>query len=207
MNVLVVAAHPDDEALGCGGTIAKHIANGDNVTAIIMVEFITSRGAAPPDKPYLSLKGYTRVFNSYPDQKLDTIPILEINQFIEKWIRELKPTIVYTHSKNDVNKDHRRVFEATLVACRPVPGSPVKRLLSYEVPSSTEWGDTMFHHPNVFVEIDYDKKIDIVESYLQEMRPWPHPRSPEGIKALAMWRGVTIGVKYAEAFELVREIL
>ena len=184
MNVLVVAAHPDDEALGCGGTIAKHIANGDNVTAIIMVEFITSRGAAPPDKPYLSLKGYHRVFNSYPDQKLDTIPILEINQFIEKWIRELKPTIVYTHSKNDANKDHQIVFEATLVACRPVPGASVKRLLSYEVPSSTEWGATMFH-PNVFSEIDYDKKIDIVEPYFGEMRLWPHPRSLTGIQVLA----------------------
>jgi LmbE family N-acetylglucosaminyl deacetylase len=195
--------------LGCGGTIAKHIANGDKVSALIMVQFIVPHIKRTKKEPDMSFakKEYTIGYaGELPDQKLDTIPILKINQIIEYTIKELKPTVVYTHSQHDVNKDHRLVFEATLVACRPVSGSPVKRLLSYEVPSSTEWAAEAFH-PNVFVEIDFERKLEIVRPYRHEMRRWPHPRSLMGIRTLAMWRGVTIGVKYAEAFELVREIL
>jgi len=171
----------------------------------MMVQDITSRGSLSAATAIAKEREYTVVTEQWPDQKLDTIPILEINQFIECWIKELKPSTVYTHNQHDANKDHRIVFEATLVACRPVPGSSVKRLLSYEVPSSTEWAAEAFH-PNVFNEIDLDKKLKLLLPYQNEMRPWPHPRSLQGIGALAMWRGATVGVNYAEAFELVREI-
>ena len=194
--------------MGCGGTVAKHIANGDKVSALIMVQHIIPHIKRTKKEPDMSFakKEYTIGYaGELPDQKLDTIPVLKINQIIEYIVKELKPTVVYTHSQHDVNKDHRIVFEATLVACRPVPRSPVKRLLSYEVPSSTEWGAPVFY-PNVFNEIVWDKKLKLLLPYQNEMRPWPHPRSPQGIRTLAMWRGATIGVPYAEAFELIREI-
>jgi len=222
-KVLIVAAHPDDEILGCGGTIAKHGLSGDEVYCLILSEGVTSRyekdalttiwvadakqkkeEAAIQAANILGMKLYLRDF---PDQQLDTIPLLEIVKTIEEVKDKVKPTIIYTHYKDDLNLDHRITFQACLTACRPLENETVKEIYSFEVPSSTEWGTHTFT-PNVFVDISetFDKKIEALKCYESELRPYPHPRSLEAIKTLAMYRGYQSGLQLTEAFKLIRWI-
>ena len=218
-NVLVISAHPDDEVLGVGGTINKHVNEKDNV----FVLFITD-GASNvyPEEKVNKLKesakkcakelGIKKTFYAdLPNQLLDELPLLKIAQTIEKVIEEVKPSIIYTHSRMDTNQDHRVVFEATLIAARPLPESSVKRILSYETLSSTEWRvlpNQMFT-PNYFVDISkyIDKKIKAFSCYTTEAKDFPHPRSAKGIRSLAEYRGISIGVEAAEAFVLIRELV
>jgi LmbE family N-acetylglucosaminyl deacetylase len=225
MTVLVVAAHPDDETLGCGGTIAKLARDGANVCVAILGEGITSRYDDPArvdpseivdlqaqSSEALDLLGVSEAFMSgLPDNRFDTVPLLEVVKILEDLIDRLEPEAIYTQHGGDLNVDHDVTFRATLTAARPLPESPVRRIYAYEVPSSTEWGPyrgSRAFRPNVFVDISdtLDVKLAAMERYQSETRPFPHPRSPEGIRSLATWRGVTAGLAAAEAFELIRSV-
>jgi LmbE family N-acetylglucosaminyl deacetylase len=218
-KILVIAPHPDDEVLGCGGTIAKHTQQGAEVYLCIVTkgytpdwseEFLKKR---PKEiKKAGALLGIKKTyFVDFPTVKLDTIPQKQLNDSIAQVVDEVKPEVVYIPHRGDINKDHRLVFEAAMVAVRPKPGSTVTRVLSYETLSETEWGvlsgDNAFI-PNVYIDISetLEIKLKAMSAYQSELKEYPHPRSLEAISALAKTRGASIGVKAAEAFILVREI-
>jgi LmbE family N-acetylglucosaminyl deacetylase len=225
-NVLVVAAHPDDEVLGCGGTIARHADAGDRVWVLIVAEGATSR-QSKRDRAELVDKLSTLAHAAQaactilgamgvelldlPDNRLDSLDRLDLIKQIEERIDRHRPQVVYVHHAGDVNVDHRRLHEAVVTACRPTPGHAVKRLLSFEVASSTEWqppGSGPAFHPNWFVDISsqWERKCLALEAYASEMRPWPHARSIQSLEHLARWRGAQVGVEAAEAFCLLRHI-
>lgn len=219
-TVLVVAAHTDDEALGCGGTIARHVAQGDSVYAVFLADGVTSRSgasaveveerhaAASKAHQILGIKqSYTFGF---PDNRMDSIPLLDIVQKLENVLSEVRPQVVYTHHVGDLNVDHCVTHQAVLTACRPVPGSRVKEIYAFEVLSATEWntpGVAPFI-PNVFVGISehLETKMKALAAYEIEMRQAPHSRSIENVRKLAEFRGNTVGLKSAEGFSLVRAL-
>ena len=227
MNVLIVAAHPDDEVLGCGGTIARHAAKGDEVHVVIMAEGITSRSSKRDVKHSAEdLSGLAKVAHeanralgvaslemlSFPDNRMDSLDRLDVIKAVENIVIRIKPEIVYTHHSGDVNIDHRIVHEAVYTACRPFPGQCVRTLLLFEIPSSTEWspaGTAQPFVPNWFVDISnhLENKLEALRMYSQEMRPWPHARSVEALEYLARWRGATVGLPAAEAFMLGRRCI
>ena len=226
-SVLVVAAHPDDEVLGCGGTIARHADAGDQVQVLIVAEGATSRQqqrdrsqatnefsalaqAAQQAGAILGAQGVELL--DLPDNRLDSLDRLDLIKRIEERIVHHQPQVVYVHHAGDVNVDHRRLHEAVVTACRPTPGQPVHRLLSFEVASSTEWqppGSAPPFQPNWFVDISaqWPRKRDALAAYASEMRPWPHARSLEALEHLARWRGAQVGVEAAEAFCLLRQLV
>jgi len=221
-KILVIAAHPDDETLGMGGTIAKHTSKGDVVHVIIITDGSSSQYQNYKEmikkkknevKKAMKILGAGKIeFNTLPDMKLDTVPHVEINSIIEKKIEKYKPSTIYTHHWGDINKDHQLVFESTMVSVRPNPNQPVKEIYTYETPSSTEWNTieaSKIFKPNVFVDTTkyIDKKIKAVEAYETELRPYPHPRSPEAIETYDKRNGITIGTQYAERFYLIRKII
>ena len=220
-TVLVVAAHPDDEVLGCGGTMARHAGEGDRVIPVFLADGESARGEAGAAMignrrraAILAagrLGAETPIFFSFPDNRLDAVPLLGIVQTIEGVLRETLPRIVYTHHGGDLNIDHRRVHQAVLTACRPLPGQSVQRVYAFEVPSSSEWGGAALgppFEPNRFVDIGrwLDRKAAALDAYAGELREAPHPRSREAIAALQSWRGATAGIGAAEAFAVLREI-
>lgn len=222
MNILVVAAHPDDEALGCGGTIAGHAADGDAVHILFLADGVAARDSADTDaveqrKEYARaaariLGAAETAFAGLPDNRMDTVALLDIVQVIENEIARLQPAIVYTHHGGDLNIDHRIAHQATLTACRPLPDAPVTAIYTFETLSSTEWGSQDSHaafQPNRFIDISahMDTKLAALDCYDGEMRPFPHPRSPEAVSALAQLRGSAAGVAAAEAFQIVREVV
>ena len=223
-KILVIAAHPDDEVLGCGGTMARLSKEGYIINILIVAEGITSRdkdrNVKAKTKDILKLRNAARSsakvlgarsinFLDHPDNRLDTVPLLDIVKDIESSIKKFKPDIVFTHSENDMNIDHSIVNRATLTACRPLPNSIVKKLYAFEVLSSTEYNPYSKFQPNYFVNIEkfMDKKINALKKYKSEMRQSPHPRSTKISKDLASLRGSAVGLKYVEAFRLLREIL
>lgn len=226
-TVAVIAAHPDDEVLGCGGTIARMAAEGSRVNVLLISDGETSRaarGQAPvPGAAVVArdsaahracaVLGCESVeLLAMPDNRLDGVELLDIIQPIEEFIARSAATVVFTHHAGDVNIDHRRVHDAVIAACRPLPGRLVRELLFFEVPSSTEWrppGATEAFNPNWFVDISsvLSKKRAALEAYASELRPFPHPRSIEAIEALQRWRGACCGVPAAEAFVLGRKII
>lgn len=217
-NIAVIAAHPDDEALGCGGTIFRHIAAGDAVHLMYMTDGISARtdSKAQKKKRAGGVKSALNLIRpkktkilALPDNKMDTVPLLDIVKQIEAFLEQSKAEIVYTHYREDLNIDHCVTARAALTACRPLPGAMVKKILSFEVPSSTEWtSPARGFTPNFFVDISaqFKKKMALLECYEDELRPFPHARSCEAIEALAKWRGATIGKAYGEAFIIEREI-
>ena len=226
-RVLVVAAHPDDEVLGCGGTIARHVDAGDQVQVLIVAEGATSRlqhrdrvqagealsalaQAAQKAGTILGAPGVELL--DLPDNRLDSLDRLDLIKCIEQRIARHQPQVVYVHHAGDVNVDHRRLHEAVVTACRPTPGHPVQRLLSFEVASSSEWqppGSAPAFQPNWFVDISdqWRRKREALMAYASEMRPWPHARSLEALEHLARWRGAQVGVEAAEAFCLLRQLV
>ncbi len=217
-NVLIVAAHPDDEVLGAGGTIAKHAQAGDRVSILLLGDGVTSRGASAPDikkradqanEAAKTLGAIKVILEALPDNKFDSLPLLEIVKIVEKIIFSVKPNVIYTHFGEDLNIDHQLTYKAVITACRPQPDFFVKKILAFEVLSSTEWQakkkNKMFC-PTFYNDISnfIDKKIKSVEMYREELRPYPHSRSKEGIKILAQYRGLEVGLRYAEAFQVVR---
>ena len=225
-SVLIIAAHPDDEVLGCGGTIARHSESGDQVHVLIVAEGLTSRSyerdRAAVQNQLSDLSRAAQLAGSIlgavsvelldlPDNRLDSLDRLDLIKRIEHRMDEYQPQVVYVHHAGDVNVDHRRLHEAVVTACRPTPGHSVKRLLSFEVASSTEWqppGSGSAFQPNWFVDISaqLQRKCEALEAYASEMRPWPHPRSSTAVEHLARWRGAQVGVEAAEAFCLLRNI-
>ena len=234
MNVLIIAAHPDDEILGMGGTIAKHTSQHDNVTIIYMATGITAR-REPLESEYeikniskkiqekwqqeikelqqdakksaKLLKVKNVKFFDFPDNEMDGIHLLKVIKVIEKEIKSIKPDVIYTNHYSDLNVDHKVVYNATLTACRP-SGYPVKEILSFEVLSSTEWSYPYNFNPNYFINIEkyIEKKINAMELFVNEIRKFPHPRSSKNIKYVAGRWGSVSGFKAAEAFELIRHI-
>lgn len=225
-KILVVAAHPDDEVLGCGGTIAKCAKLGDQVYILILGEGISSRYKNRKDarkrdihnlkkqaKDAANILGVKEIFFSdFPDNNFDSVPILKIIKEIEKIKKIIRPNIIYTHHYGDLNIDHRIAYEAVLTACRPLKNESVREIYSFEVPSSTEWHgpskETSFI-PDRFVgiSITIKKKIEALRCYEHELRPYPHPRSIKGIRVLAAKRGTESGLKFAESFETIRAVI
>lgn len=225
MCTLVIAAHPDDEVLGCGGTIARLADEGKEVYILILGEGITSRYDNREDADGELLKGLQimsrRVaeflgtkelfMHSHPDNCFDTVPLLQIIKVIENLIYELEPEIVYTHYGGDLNMDHVITHRAVMTATRPVVNCPVKEIYAFEVPSSTEWAFGQFQsafQPNLFADISttLEKKIQAMEIYENEARAFPHPRSSEALRAIARRWGSVAGLECAEAFELIRSV-
>lgn len=216
-SVLVVVAHPDDEILGVGGTLIKHRNNHDELNILVLANGEESRDVGVDIKKRLSqaervaekLKAKLHLEN-LPDNSFDTVPLLAIAKLVEKVVAKVKPSIIYTHHPYDLNADHRLAFQAVLTACRPQPDKSVKKILAFETLSSTEWQIKDQHQfkPTYYenIEQELDEKIDLIKIYQDELRPYPHPRSVEGIKILAQYRGLEVGLKAAEAFEVIRVI-
>lgn len=224
-TVLVVAAHPDDEVLGCGATMARLAREGHRVHVLILGEGISSRygkRAQASRRELARLKADAKAaarilgvrsvsFEQFPDNRFDELPLLEIVKRVEKRLAGLKPELVFTHHPGDLNVDHRRTFQAVLTATRPVNGCRVKEIYTFEVPSSTEWAFQQFQpvfKPNVFFDISQTLEIKIrgMQQYRSESRSFPHPRSPEALQAATRRWGSAVGLPYAEAFELVRAL-
>jgi LmbE family N-acetylglucosaminyl deacetylase len=219
-SVLVVAAHPDDEVLGCGGTIARHVQMGDTVHVVIAGEGLMSRAgarrtdledhkkAARQANEILGVK--TLTLHDFPDNRFDSVDRLDITQFLETHVQKHAPEIVYTHHWADLNHDHIRLSECVLTACRPIPDRAVRRILCFEVLSSTGWRGPRpeSFDPNWFVDISeaLSVKVAALDAYAGEMRDFPHARSQEAVVHLARSRGAMAGMEAAEAFVLVRNL-
>ncbi len=222
-RVLVIAAHPDDEVLGCGATISKYSRQGSQFMVLFIAEGSSCRHADPACAAsvadvatrtrqavnallMLGVKDYN--FNDLPCGRLDQTPIIEINKTIELAIRKFDPDTVLTHSALDANNDHRIVYRATIMATRPGAQNRVARLLSYEVLSSSEWSFGEAFAPTSFEqieELDLTLKWQALRAYETEVKAYPFPRSEQGVRAQAMSRGMQAGVPLAEAFHLIRE--
>jgi LmbE family N-acetylglucosaminyl deacetylase len=219
-NILVIVAHPDDEAIGCGGTLAKHKADNDTIHIIYMTDGVSAREnsedidanernkMAHAAGKYLSAKQY---FFNFPDNSMDKVPLIDIVQAIESVLSQLSPDIIYTHHYGDLNIDHQIVHQAVMTANRPQPNRHIASIYTFEVNSSTEWGiqsSTNYFLPSCFIDITKHvvDKNNLLDIYAKEMRPYPHSRSKEAITALTAVRGSSVGVNYAEAFMLIREL-
>lgn len=223
MSILVVAAHPDDEILGCGGVMARHVAEGETVHVLIAAEGTTSRDdsrdASSRSNEISALceaaNSAAQIIGTQPprfcglaDNRLNELSLLDIVKIIEKMISDVQPSVVYTHHAGDLNVDHQVIHQASITACRPLPGSPVKEIYTYEVASSTEWGGAASlpaFIPQTFIDISpyLDAKKKALDAYAMEMRPFPHARSIEAVEAMARVRGAQSGLVAAEAFKLV----
>lgn len=219
-SILVVASHPDDEVIGCGGTIAMHTAAGDQVAVIFMTNGESSRGEAVSDnitsrnkdcEEALKVLGIKNVMKfDYPDNMMDQVPLLDVTKSIEIAIDKFKPSIIYTHFSEDLNVDHRITHQAVITACRPQSWSPVKSIFLFEVLSATEWNSNSKSkfNPNKFVDISdfWSTKLLALNKYSKELRPFPHSRNIKTIEALSIYRGATVGLNQAEAFQVERII-
>ena len=234
MKILVIVAHPDDEVLGMGGTIKKLTKEGHNIKIVILATGITSRRSPnysnstdykldkklenitkkqlkelqKDAKNASKILGVTKLtMMNFPDNEMDKITNLEITKTIEKIINEFKPQIVYTHSEYDLNIDHRIIHNSVLTATRPSQKFTVKKVIAFEVPSSTEWNFSKKFIPNIFVDIskELSVKTRAMKAYQNEIRKFPHPRSIEGLEVIAKRWGTVSGFRAAEAFCLIRE--
>lgn len=218
--VLVVIAHPDDETLGVGGAIARHVDEGRQVFVLSLTDGVGARGlnrraaaararAADRAANILGFKWLHRA--SFADNALDTVPLLEIVKTIEDAKESSRPTLVYTHFPYDLNVDHRIVCQAVMTAFRPQPGELCAEIRACEIPSSTDYGAAIAQTPfipNVAVAINrtWRKKLKALQAYSAEMRPFPHTRSYRALEALAVLRGAAVGLPMAEAFQMLRMI-
>jgi LmbE family N-acetylglucosaminyl deacetylase len=231
----VIAAHPDDEVLGMGGTIRKYARTGHVVKVILMATGIVSRRSVnyknstdykinnkirqnmkkqvaelqKDARRACAIMGVKDVeFMDFPDNEMDKISNLEITKKIESVIKKFEPEVVFTHSHHDINVDHRALYYATITATRPSKDSKIKQVISFEVPSSTEWYFPYGFSPNIFVDITNELpiKLKALKAYRKEIREFPHPRSIEALEAIAKKWGSVAGFKAAEAFSLVRDL-
>ena len=220
-SVLIIAAHPDDEVLGCGGSIAKFSKEGIKVTVAFLADGESSRGNSKNyddlilnrrqnAKKALNILGCNSIeFLDYPDNRLDSIDLLTIVKSVETLIDKYKPYTIFTHFQNDLNIDHQITHKAVMTACRPQPNFCVKKMFFFEVPSSTEWNTRESFISNYYIDITttLNAKIKSLGHYKTEMRKYPHPRSIKAIENLAHYRGSSVGLKAAEAFIVGRIII
>lgn len=220
MNVLVIAAHPDDEVLGVGASIARHSAEGDQVDVVILGQGALSRGATDAVKQQAldlerqardvgKLLGAAVHLEHFPDQRFDMVPIAEIADAVGRHVNRTRASIVYTHHHGDLNSDHRRTCEATMIAARAMPGCPVREFYMWETLSSTEWSPKSEPFVPTYYR-DVAKYLEMKQRalglYLGEIREYPHPRSSAGVEILARQRGLEVGLVAAEAFVVFRVI-
>ena len=221
LTTMVIGAHPDDEVLGVGGTIAKLAKDrGEDVFVLIVTDGSSTQYPGDQQKRMqkqgeleaccrlLGVRGF--VHGELPDMQLDTVPHTVLNDFIGDHIATWRPSTIYTHYP-DVNRDHVRIYESTLVAARPTPGASTRRLFLYPTPSATEWDVPVLKRPFVatsYVDIEgfVETKIEALKCYGTELRSFPHPRSAEAIRIIAEACGVKVGLSYAEEFMLIRDI-
>ena len=219
-TVAAIVAHPDDEVLACGGALAQHAAVGHRVRILILATGLTGRGDASA-ADIERLRGEARraaevlgaegvEFADFPDNAMDSVSLLAVVRRVEAFLEEFPAEAVYTHHCGDLNVDHRVVQQAVLTACRPLSGRGPLELLACEVNSSTEWAAPPLaaFAPTEFLDVSVtlETKVRALECYTGEVRVWPHPRSAEGIRALARWRGTQAGFEAAEAFVTLRRI-
>lgn len=212
-KVLVIAAHRDDEVLGAGGAIAKHVRDGDEVCCLILGSAELCRESVDMNKQALECAKILGIkemfFENFPDNEFDSVSLLSITRKIEEYVARISPEIIYTHYENDLNIDHRLTFQAVITACRPCNEKGPREIYCFEVLSSTEWqlGKERFS-PNIYIDIEneIETKIQAMLEYKSEIRDYPHSRSIEGIKILAKYRGLECNKKFAEAFILIRGI-
>ncbi|MCV0393550.1 MAG: PIG-L family deacetylase [Nitrosopumilus sp.] len=236
MKILVIAAHPDDEVLGMGGTIAKFTKSGHDVKILIMATGISARRSDNykneskyESTPVLNQEMLKQIkllkndaikaakilgsdnvdFFDFPDNEMDTVSNLKITKSIENSIKEFKPNSIYTHSNIDINIDHRILYNSVLTATRPNFSNSVCEVITFEVPSSSEWNFPNVFSPNIFVDITKELKIKLkaMKAYKNEIRSFPHPRSLESLESYAKRWGTVSGYKAAEAFSLVRKLI
>lgn len=218
MKILIIAPHPDDEVLGCGGTIKKYANNGDEVSLCIATkaytpdwteEFLSKRDVEI--KEANNILGIKKTyFLDFLAAKLDTIPSKEINAAIENVIKEVQPQIIYIPHKGDLHSDHKIVFCSSLVASRSAHNNFIKKILSYEVLSETDWAEPeAIFAPNVYIDVSstIDDKLKAMQAYKSEIKKYPHSRSLEIIKILSQKRGAEVNLEFAEAFVLIKEII
>lgn len=218
-TILTIAAHPDDEALGAAGTLARHVAEGDQVHIAFLADGEGARGSVDNLSKRRQaaqaagdiIGAFSVQFMDFPDNQMDTVSLLCVSQAVEKIIDQIKPDIIYTHHGGDLNIDHQITHRAVLTACRPQPDFCVREIYGFEVLSSTEWAspdqDNAFR-PTYHVDISkyYAQKKKALECYADEMRAFPHSRSYEAVEALATLRGAQAGLKKAESFTIIRFI-
>jgi LmbE family N-acetylglucosaminyl deacetylase len=223
-KMLIVAAHPDDEVLGCGGTIARFANEGCEIYTLILGEGITSRDASRDqskrEEEIRELKrqageankilGVKKIYTlDFPDNRFDTVPLIDIIKTIEKIKGSVKPDIVFTHHQGDLNIDHQITFKAVMTACRPTKDETVKEIYSFEIPSSTEWNapsSLTYFMPDYFVDVSKSIKVKInaLKEYETELRDFPHSRSLKAVELNAKQWGVKMGFEAAEAFKTIR---
>ena len=222
--ILVVVAHPDDEVLGCGATIAR-VSEHRNIHILILGEGHTSRYSTRKKgnrteverlsieaKASAGILGASSITLDYlPDNRFDQVPFLDIVKRVEKEVERIQPETIYTNHSGDLNIDHRITFQAVLTATRPFPNSSVRELMAFEVPSSTEWAFQQFQpsfRPNVFMDVSeyFETKLKAMAQYESEIRLFPHPRSAEALRVIAGRWGIVVGCQFAEAFELIRSV-
>jgi len=220
--ILVIVAHPDDEVLGCGGTIARHVKEGDSAHILFLGDGVSSRGDSDPNLVNARKKSAVKAcealgaaivgFEKVPDNMFDTVPLLDIVRVVESAKKELNPQIIYTHHSGDLNIDHRITCQAVLTAFRPQPDEQFSEIRSFETNSSTEWSASAIMPPflpDTFVDITQylDKLLNAYSCYADEFREEPHARSLEALKIAALRRGREAGIHAAEAFMTLRRIL
>lgn len=225
-TILVVAAHPDDEILGVGGTVARHVREGDRVHSLILAEGSTSRSDSRDRNAHAAqieaLREAARAaarclgaepprFAGLPDNRMDRLDLLDVVKEVETVVQEIAPRLVYTHHGGDLNVDHQIAHRAVLTACRPLPGATVEAIYCFETVSSSEWATPDIGRPflpNHFVDIaeHLEQKRQALACYDQEMRPFPHARSVENVEHLARFRGGSVGLRAAEAFSVARQL-
>jgi N-acetylglucosamine malate deacetylase 1 len=219
MKILAMAAHPDDEVLGAGGTLARHVEQGDDVEIAFLTDGVAARGhdnAASSRRAAAALAA-ARVlgaaeprFLTFRDNRLDSVALLDVVKAVESIVQSVAPQTIYTHHAGDLNIDHLICHRAVMTACRPLPGTTVRRILAMEVPSSTEWaldaGGSFVPTCYVDISVTRARKHRALQAYAEELRSFPHPRSLEAIAALEQWRGATVGLPCAEAFMVLRDI-
>lgn len=220
-TILIVAAHPDDELLGVGGTAARHIKQGDAVHTLILGQGLMSRDGTREDdlarlkeaaRKAADMIGVKKIyFQNFPDNAFDTVRVLDIVKAVERHVAQVKPDVIYTHHAYDLNVDHQLTYQAVLTACRPCNPDCPSVIYTFETLSSTEWNSRDHQkqfQPNAYCDISetLETKINALKQYESEMRLFPHSRSFDGVRILAQYRGLESGLSAAEAFHLVRRI-